>query len=101
MTTTEVSDPGAIERSIRQKATRRVYARVGFMWHLAVFAMANVAMFAIDQRYSPTVTWFVWPLAAWGAGLALHAFATFSSGGMTEDMIQAEVRREKERRGLA
>jgi len=101
MSTADVSEAAAIERSIRARATRRVYARIGLMWHFAVFVMANAAMVAINLRYSPTVTWFVWPLAAWGTGLALHAFATLSSGGMTEGMIQAQIGREKERRRLA
>lgn len=91
----------AIENDIRSKARRRVAARLGLAWHCVVFAMANVAMFEINQRYSPSVSWFIWPLAAWGAGLALHAFATLSAGGMTESMIQAEIARERARRGLA
>jgi hypothetical protein len=95
------SDAAAIERSIRRKATRRVYARVGLMWHAGVFAMANAAMYAIDQRYTPTVSWFVWPLAGWGVALALHAFATFSAAGMTEEMIQTQIQREKQRRSVA
>jgi hypothetical protein len=101
MSSADVSETATIERSIRAKARRRVYARIGLTWHVVVFLMANAAMIAINERYSPTVTWFVWPLAAWGAGLAMHAFATFSSGGMTEEMIQAQIQREKQRRGLA
>jgi hypothetical protein len=101
MSTPDEFEVGAIERRIRKKATRRVYARVGLMWHASVFLMANIAMYAINQRYTPTVAWFVWPLAAWGTALALHALATFSSGGMTEDLIQAQIQREKQRRGLA
>jgi len=101
MPTQDAPEAAAIERRIREEATHRVRARVGLMWHAAVFAMANAAMYAINVRYSPAVTWYVWPLAAWGAGLAMHAFATFSSGGMTEGMIQAEIQREKQRRGLA
>jgi hypothetical protein len=101
MLTGDVTQTAAIERSIREKATRRVRARIGLTWHVAVFLMANAAMYAVNQRYSPTVTWFVWPLAAWGAGLALHAFAALSSGGLTEDMIEAQIQREKQRRGLA
>lgn len=101
MPRTDVSEATSIERRIRKKAKRRVYARIGLMWHAAVFMMVNVAMYAINQRYSPNVAWFVWPLAAWGAALAMHAFATFSSGGMTEEMIQAQIQREKQRRGLA
>jgi hypothetical protein len=90
-----------IERRIRRKATRRVRARVGLMWHFAVFVMVNAAAYAINQRYTPTVTWFVWLLAGWGVGLAMHAFATLSSGGLTEDMIRIQVQKEKERRGLS
>ncbi len=90
-----------IENDIRAKARRRVRARVGLAWHVVVFAMANVAMFEINQRYSPSISWFVWPLGAWGAALALHAFGTLSAGGMTESMIEAEIARERARRGLA
>jgi hypothetical protein len=95
------SDATAIERQIRDKAKRRVRSRIGLMWHFAIFAMCKLAMYAINARYSPTVTWFVWPLAAWSTGLALHAFATLSGGGMTESMVEAEILREKQRRGLA
>lgn len=89
-----------IERRIRAKAAKKVGGRIAFMWHAGVFAMCNVAMLAINLRYSPDNLWFVWPLSAWGAGLLMHAFATFQLTGMTEDMIQAEVDRELARRGL-
>jgi hypothetical protein len=101
MSTNDGSEAAAIERRIREKAIRRVHARVGLMWHAGVFLLANIAMYAINERYSPGVTWFVWPLAGWGIALALHAFATLSSGGMAEDMIRAEIQREKARRGAA
>jgi hypothetical protein len=101
MSTADVTEAAALERSIREKATRQVHARIGLMWHLAVFLMVNVALYAINARYTPAVTWFVWPLCAWAAGLAMHAFATFSSGGMTEEMIRIQIQREKQRRGLA
>ncbi len=99
--TNVTSDATTIERQIRERATRRVRARIGLMWHFAIFMMCNLALFAINQRYSPSVTWFVWPLAAWSTGLALHAFATLSGGGMTDAMVEAEIVREKQRRGLA
>jgi len=89
-----------IEHKIRRKATRRVHSKLGLMWHFAVFAMVNLALVAINLQYSPDYLWFIWVLGAWGSGFLLHAFATFSSGGLTEEMIQAEILREKERRGL-
>jgi fatty acid desaturase len=91
----------AIEREIRGKAVRRVRARLGFYWHLLLFAMTNVALAAINLHYSPGYLWFVWPLCAWGAGLLLHAVATFQIGGMSEAMIEAEIKRELAKRGLA
>lgn len=90
-----------IIRQVRAKARKRVRQRVGFMWHLVVFLLAQVALYQINATYSPDTTWFVWPLGAWGAALLLHAFATFQGGGMTEETVEAEVRRELERRSLS
>ena len=90
-----------IEHEIRAKAKRRVRYKVGFMWHFAVFVMVMLALVAINLNYTPDVKWFVWPLCAWGGAVLLHAFATFSAAGMTEEMVQAEIEREKQRRGIA
>jgi fatty acid desaturase len=89
-----------IERRIRAKAKRRVRIKLGFMWHLAVFFIVMMALVAINLTYSPEVLWVFWPLGAWGGALLLHGFATYSMAGITEDMIQAEIEREKRRRGL-
>ncbi len=91
-----------VEGEIRAKAVRRVRARIGLMWHAAVYAMASAAMIAINFNYSPNTLWFVWPVCAWGAALVLHGIATAQIGGAsTEDMIQAEIAKEKARRGIA
>lgn len=96
----DAQERAKIEREIRSKATRKVGARIGFNYHLVVFLMANAAMVAINLNYSPEKLWFVWPLCGWGAALLLHGYATFSTLGATEDMIQAEIDREMARRGL-
>jgi hypothetical protein len=101
MTALSTDERARIEHSIRAKAHRRVRAKLGFYWHVAVFAMANAAMVGINLTYSPQYHWFIWPLAGWGAALLLHAFATFQVTGISEAMIQAEVQRELARRGLA
>jgi hypothetical protein len=89
-----------IEQSIRQKATSRVRKKLGFYWHVVVFALANGAMLAINLQHSPQYHWFVWPLCGWGAALALHGFAIFQGSGMSEAMIEAEIQRELAKRGL-
>jgi hypothetical protein len=96
---TAQSDPSrdAMREEIRRNIRRRARARTGFTWHFVVFVMLNVALYAINQRYSPGVQWFVWPLAAWGAGLFMHGFALFSAAN-SEGRLEAEVERELARR---
>ena len=89
-----------IERRIRSKAKLRVGSRLGFMWHFAVFFLVMLALTAINLNYTPEVLWVVWPLGGWGAGVLLHAFAVFTTPGITEEMIKREVEREKARRGI-
>jgi hypothetical protein len=90
----------AIERKIVRKSRKRIRSRVGFVWHFAVFAFANTALVAINLNYDPGALWFVWPLGAWGAGLAAHAMAVFLFTGTTDAMVAQEIEKEKLRRGL-
>ena len=89
-----------IRREIVAKARRRAHMKIGFMWHLAVFILVNAGLVAINLNYNPDYYWFVWPLCGWGVGLILHAFATYGTSGMTEDMVDKEIEREMRRRGL-
>lgn len=90
----------ALMHQIRADARSRVRARVGLTWHVVVFVMVNAALYAINQNYTPKVLWFVWPLGGWGFALVLHAFAALKTVGSVDDMVDAEVKREMERRGL-
>lgn len=90
-----------IEDEVRRKASRKVGFRLGFYWHLAVFVLVNAGLAGINFSTSPGYLWFLWPLAGWGVGLALHAFGTLGAGDAREQMIEAEVQRELARRGLA
>jgi hypothetical protein len=98
MEPTDTAARAAIRKEIELKARKRVRVKLLFMWHLAVFAIANVAMFAINRAYSPNTQWFVWPLAGWGIALLFHGFATFGMGGVSDSMLEAEVERELARR---
>lgn len=90
-----------VDREVRATARRRVGNRIGLMWHGTVYAMVNVAMLSINLAYTPDTFWFVWPAAAWGAALLLHAFAALQVDGIGERMVQQEVGRELARRGLS
>ena len=90
-----------IERKIRAKARHKVRVKLGFMWHLAMFFLIMMGLTAINLTQSPGYLWVLWVAGGWGLAVLTHAFATFSMGGITEDMIQSEIEREKQRRGLA
>lgn len=52
----------------------------GFYVHLAVFALVNAGLVAINLLASPGHLWFQWPLLGWGIWLLFHAFGTFARG---------------------
>lgn len=81
-------------------ARRRAAAKFGFMIHLTVFVTVNAFLYFINQRTTPGVTWFPFPLGGWAIGLALHGLVVFLSGsGLRERMIDAEMRRLQASRG--
>lgn len=53
------------------EARKRVEARMGFYWHLAVYVVINVIFLIV-------VGWdFLWATVFWGLGVASHAYAVF------------------------
>ncbi|MEM0047976.1 MAG: 2TM domain-containing protein [Ignisphaera sp.] len=49
-------------------------ARRGFITHLVVYIIVNSFLIFANLWISPEVMWFVWPLAGWTIGIALHAY---------------------------
>ena len=81
-------------------ARRRAAVKFGFMIHLTVFACVNGFLYFINQRTTPGVAWFAFPLGGWAIGLAIHGLVVFLSGsGLRERMIDAELRRLQASRG--
>ena len=89
-----------IERQVRARARSRVRVKLGFAWHFAVFALINLGLYVINRSYTPSTAWFLWPLGGWGLALAFHALAVYQGSGLSEELLEAEVRRELARRGL-
>ncbi len=54
-------------------------AKRGFKAHLAAYVIINSFLAFINLWATPGTTWFVWPLAGWGIGVAFHAYFTRSS----------------------
>jgi hypothetical protein len=52
-----------------------------FFRHAVVYVAVMVLLMVIDVLTSPGTIWFIWPLAGWGLGLALHGARVFLRAG--------------------
>ena len=79
---------------IVRTARRRANAKFGFLIHLMVFVAVNAVLFFINQRATPEIRWFAFPLGGWTLGLAIHGLVVFLGGtGLREKMIDNELKK--------
>jgi uncharacterized membrane protein len=75
-------------------ARRRAGKKFGFFIHLAVFIAVNALLVVVNQRTTPGVSWFAFPLGGWAIGLCIHGLAVYLSGsGLRERMVEDELRK--------
>jgi energy-coupling factor transporter transmembrane protein EcfT len=84
-------------QEVYQKAKKRVEAKIGFYFHLAVYVAVSTLLIIINLLTSSQYLWFKWPLMGWGIGVFFHGLGVFVfSGGsaIKEQMIQNEMKKE-------
>jgi hypothetical protein len=91
----------ADEARLRAKAERRLLARKGLTWHVASYVIVNLLCWAIWVITSAMMdnwyyVWPIWPMLAWGVGLAFHA-VSYYTGGRDAATHEQRVRAEMER----
>lgn len=82
------------------KAKKRVKAKKEFFQHLMSFAIVNLFLFVINLLTSPSYFWFVFPLMAWGVGLAFHYVDVFGIPGydiLSKEWEERELEKELRR----
>lgn len=60
------------------RAVQRMRDLLGFYIHAAIFAAVMPVLFLLNL--TDPDWWVHWPLAGWGVGLMIHAWAVFGSG---------------------
>ena len=61
-------------------AARRANARLDFYSHLTMYVLVNLMLAGLNLIVTPTIVWFVFPLAGWGVGLVIHGLMVFVTG---------------------
>ncbi len=89
--TVEESRPDQDSR--REDARKRVQAKRDFVSHLVAYVVVNSFLVAVWAISGAGYFWPVWVLAGWGVGLVLHAWDVFWRRPVTEEDVDAELRR--------
>ena len=84
---TTATDSARLERLAR----RRAGAKMGWYVHALVYVCVNAGLALISV--SSGRPWFIFPLAGWGLGLAIHGLVVWvntGGAGLHERLLQAE-----------
>jgi len=79
----------------RVEARKRLEARRGFMSDAVAYVVINAFLIGIWAFTGAGYFWPAWVLAAWGAGLVLHAWDVFVRRPITDADIDDELRRSR------
>ena len=71
--------------------------RKAFTIHAIAYATSNSILIAINLLFVPQSLWFVFPLAGWGSGLAIHYYLGVHV--VSQRIRRDEMRAEKIARG--
>ena len=67
-----------------ERALKRTKERMDVMWHVATFAIINVALWFIDIGSGGGLDWAYWPTIGWGLGVAFHVASYVIDDSATE-----------------
>jgi 2TM domain len=79
--------------SRRELAIKRIEAKRGFWMHAFVYVVINSLLVVTWYVTRGSFFWPIFPIAAWGIGLVMHAYAVFRGDLYTESDIQKELDR--------
>ncbi|HSK59115.1 MAG TPA: 2TM domain-containing protein [Actinomycetospora sp.] len=86
--------PVTPEEELRRRAVASLRKRADFRTHVLVYLLVNGVLVALWAVLGTTsFFWPIFPILAWGVGLAANAWDVYRPDPVTEDRIQREIRR--------
>ncbi len=99
MTDTEAHDAGS---DIRKQARERVEKKRDFKTHIFIYLIVNAALIGIWAIATPdSLFWPIFVILGWGIGVAGNAWDVFVRKPITDDEIDREEQRLREKRVVA
>jgi hypothetical protein len=86
------------EDELRRKAEKAVKEKVGLYSHIGTYIVVNIFLVVIWLLSGHGYPWFLWVMAGWGLGLAMHIFGYYTgrrSDAMKNRMVEKEMERLK------
>ena len=80
-----------------EKARKKVRSMKGFYTHLASWVIFSVFMITMNLVTDPFEFWAIFPIMAWGVGLAFHALGVFGIPGLGKDWEERQMQKELDR----
>jgi hypothetical protein len=71
---TEPTHSGS-ERKASRRAGAATWMNRGFFYHLSIYVVAMVLLYAINAQVSDGNLWVKWPAMFWGIGLTIHGLS--------------------------
>lgn len=88
------------EAELMRTARRRVAMKTGWLTHALVYVLVNGGLWLLNTAQGGE-RWSVWPLAGWGAGLAIHGIVVLvalTGDGWRQRWVEREAQRLRDRR---
>jgi 2TM domain len=83
----------------RDQAIRRLRAKREFYQHVTAYVIVNLGLIVVWALTGGDYFWPVWPILGWGIGLLFHGWSVYGEKPMTEEAIQREIERGRQRAG--
>ena len=63
------------EKKASRRASAATWVNRGFFYHLSIYVVVMVLLYAINAQVSDGNMWVKWPAMFWGIGVAIHGLS--------------------------
>jgi hypothetical protein len=82
-----------LEQQRREQAIQRIRDKNVFKIHLVAYLVINTWLVVMWAISGVSYFWPIFPIVAWGAGVAVHGYCVYGGNRVTEAQIQREMQR--------